>query len=42
MNNMQSAWVRRVPALQKEFMGQLEEEQRLNAVILESIGKVKL
>jgi len=32
----------RFAALQKEFMEQLEEEKRLNAVILESLGKVKL
>ncbi|MCL1985728.1 MAG: type I restriction-modification system subunit M [Betaproteobacteria bacterium] len=32
----------RFVALQKEFMEQLEEEKRLNAAILESLGKVKL
>jgi len=29
-------------ALQKEFAAQLEEEKRLNAAILESLGKVKI
>ncbi|MDR0477627.1 MAG: type I restriction-modification system subunit M [Desulfobulbaceae bacterium] len=32
----------RFTALQKEFMAQLEEEKRLNAAILESLGKVKV
>jgi type I restriction enzyme M protein len=31
----------RFAALQKEFAGQLEEEKRLNAAILESLGRVK-
>ena len=32
----------RFAALQKEFAAQLEEEERLNAAILESLGKVKI
>jgi type I restriction enzyme M protein len=32
----------RFTALQKEFIGQLEEEKRLNAAILKSLAKVKL
>jgi type I restriction enzyme M protein len=32
----------RFAALQKEFAAQLEEEKRLNATILESLGKVKV
>lgn len=32
----------RFAALQKEFAAQLEEEKRLNAAILESLGKVKI
>jgi type I restriction enzyme M protein len=32
----------RFTALQKEFVGQLEEEKRLNVAILESLGKVKV
>ena len=32
----------RFAALQKEFMGQLEEEKRLNTAILESLAKVKI
>jgi len=32
----------RFAALQKEFAAQLEEEERLNAAILESLGKVKV
>ena len=42
MNNMKPACVRWAPALQKEFMGQLEEEKWLNAAILESLRKVKI
>ena len=32
----------RFASLQKEFAAQLEEEKKLNAAILESLGKVKI
>lgn len=35
-------FAQRFAALQKEFAAQLEEEKRLNAAILESLGKVKI
>ena len=32
----------RFASLQKEFAEQLEDEKRLNAVILESLGKIRI